>query len=117
MWTTKFGSLSLPDSHSQFSLVVRRCSDEDHDSAKGFLAPSLFPRQHPPDNPTNIVVRSSRMSRRFVLAGKSPRLQLQLRPRDNPRFSSRDDSLLRVQHDNTLSVYPHPGHMSGNPAK
>src|SRR5207249_1857183 len=68
IWDSKFRSISIPNSCGRFSSIVGGRSYVDLHPPKGFLAPSFFPREHPSDDPPHVVVRSSRMSRRFVLA-------------------------------------------------
>src|SRR2546427_11404718 len=81
----------------RFSLVLFWNPNVDHDSVEGLFSMSLLPGKHSPDNPPDVVVRSSRMSWSFFLVAESSCFQFGLRPGADSGFCAGVDSSFGIQ--------------------
>src|SRR3989442_8512864 len=86
----------------RFSLVLFWNPNVDHASVKGLFSMSLLPGKHSPDNPPDVVVRSSRMSWSFFLVAESSCFQFRLRPGDDSGLCAGDDSSFGIQYYHLL---------------
>src|SRR5260370_1622742 len=85
------------------AFVLLGNSDVDYDSVEGLFAMRLLPRKHSPDNPPDVVVRTSGMSRGLFLVPECSRFQFCLGSCNDSGLCPRYDSLFSIEYNHLLS--------------